>query len=90
MDSRQAFDAIQAALKANPGFKIIDATYDEDAFGNFVISFVRDTAPQSFVLDRGELVLCDDMDGSNECRTVLQSICDVEEKVVLNAVMASI
>lgn len=65
--------------------RIVESQFNEANFGNFVISFEVDGQPKSIVNDRGELVLCDDLEGSRDCKTVVQSLADADESIVISA-----
>jgi hypothetical protein len=57
MNTRAAFDAIQGKLSASAGTNVIDSFYDEKLFGNFWITYKRDSGCLSVVNDRGQLIL---------------------------------
>jgi len=85
MGSKEAYDAIRKALASNPRTSIADCTYEDAAFGNFVIAFELEGQPRSVVHDRGELALCSDLTGTRQCTTVLLSIVDADEQTVIEA-----
>lgn len=85
MRSKEAYNAIRKALASNPRTSIVECTYDTAAFGNFLIAFEADGEPKSVVNDRGELVLCGDLAGTRNCETVVPSINDVNERMILKA-----
>jgi hypothetical protein len=85
MDSRDAFDAIQRALEADPRREMQASRYEAALFGNFVISFEEDGQSRSIVNDRGELMICAGPDGEGTCRTLLPSLAQADEQTVLRA-----
>jgi hypothetical protein len=85
MDAREAYEAISRSLGADPRNCIIKCVFDERNFGNFIISFEHSGAPRSIVNDRGELVLCDDLEGSVGRRTVVPSLYGLDEQRVVRA-----
>jgi hypothetical protein len=89
MNSRPAFEAIKNALSSDPLTRIVSADFSEDHFGNFVIAFSKEGVESSLVLDRGELAICQGLNGSDDCRTLLSTIYDVNEQELIAAVKAS-
>ena len=85
MGSEEAFTAIRRALGANKRVRLTKSIYDDESFGNFVISFQHAGKARSIVLDRGELILCSDPDGDGESKTLLSSIYEVDEQAILRA-----
>ncbi|HKH27694.1 MAG TPA: hypothetical protein VKA61_05075 [Sphingomicrobium sp.] len=85
MGPKEAYDTIRRALADNQRTSIVDCTYDDAAFGNFVIAFEVEGRPSSVVNDRGELALCSDLAGTRQCTTVLRSIDDADEQTVIEA-----
>jgi hypothetical protein len=90
MDSKVAYGSILRNLQAEARAQIVDSVYDEQNFGNFVVSFTVDSQLRSLVLDRGELAICSDLEGSENCRTVVQSIYELDEDAVLAAIAGHI
>jgi len=80
---KEAFDAIQAAIAADAGKRMVDARYWPEVFGNFIVAFEEDGRPKSIVCDRFELVVCEDLQGERGCRTVLRSVRETEPSEVL-------
>ncbi len=78
-----AFDAIKAAVEADPQKRLVNSRYWPEAFGNFIIAFEDAGSPRSVVLDRFELVLCEDLNGDEGCKTILQSIREAEPDEVI-------
>lgn len=85
MDASAGYDAILRALAAEPRIRIVESFFDEVNFGNFIVRFEADGQPRSIVNDRGELVLCSDLEGSRDCRTALQSLYGVDKPALLRA-----
>jgi hypothetical protein len=85
MGSKEAYDAIRKALASNPRTSIVDCFYDDATFGNFVIAFDSEGQSRPAVNDRGKLALCNDFSGTHQCKTVVPSIADADERAVLEA-----
>jgi hypothetical protein len=85
MTPNEAYDAIRSALAAKPGTRVLDCTYDDAMFGNFVIGFQAQGRARSFVNDRGELALCSDLAGTQHCRTIVRSLANVDEQTLIEA-----
>lgn len=74
----EAFALIKTAVEADPDKRLVKAQYWPDVFGNFIVAFEDSGTPQSVVLDRLELVICQDLDGNEGCKAVLDSIRNAE------------
>jgi hypothetical protein len=85
MGSREAYDTVRKALASSPRTSIVDCTYDDATFGNFVVAFELEGQPRSVVHDRGELALCSDLTGTRQCATVVSSIADADEQTLIEA-----
>jgi hypothetical protein len=86
MDSKTAFYTIKLELESRAEIEVIRADYDEKSFGNFVVEFLKGGAPSSFVLDRGELVICQGLNASHGCKTVLPAIQELSKEHITAAV----
>jgi len=86
MKSKDAYDAICAAIKADPRKHLVSSDYSNDHFGNFVIAYEENGVPRSVINDRLKLALCDDLDGTENCRIVLQSLQSANEATTLSAI----
>lgn len=65
-------DLFQSILNELPriGAVILDTDYNDNVFGNFIISFTIDNSNKSLVCDRGEIYFCQDSEGSRDCMLV--------------------
>ena len=84
MEPREAFEAIRRAIASDHRKQIVNSRYDEQAFGNFIISFRDNGRPRSVVNDRFELVLCENVEGDGGT-TLLRSIEDADAESILHA-----
>jgi hypothetical protein len=85
MDSRNAFEAIQRTVNADPRKSFVDSFFDERAFGNFWITYEEGGERLSVVNDRGELNLYDGEAGDH-LRTILVSdLRTADEEAVLDS-----
>jgi hypothetical protein len=82
---KEAYELIRRAIAIDAGKRLVGSRYDDQNFGNFIISFEEDGGSSSIGNDRGELVRCEGIDGSGPCTTVLLSIRDADEEAVLAA-----
>jgi hypothetical protein len=85
MNARDAYEATLRAVGADPRNRILECVFDEVNFGNFIVSFEQGGLHRSIVNDRGELVLCCDLEGSRDCRSVVRSLREVDEQRVIRA-----
>lgn len=85
MQPQEAFDAIKQAISSDPSKRVVHARYWPDVFGNFIVAYELGGQPSSIVLDRFELVVCDDLAGDSGCKTVMQSIREANVDDVLRA-----
>lgn len=76
---------LRSALATKPGTRVLDCTYNDAMFGNFVIGFEAQGLSRSVVNDRGELALCSDLTGTQHCRTIVRSIATVDEQALIEA-----
>lgn len=58
MDTRAAFETIQRTMAADAERSVVESFYDEEAFGNFWITYLDRGERFSVVNDRGQLVRC--------------------------------
>ena len=86
MKSKDAYDAICAAIKADPRKHLVSSDYSNEHFGNFVIAYEENGAPKSVINDRLQLALCDDLDGIENCRIVLHSLQGADEATTLSTI----
>jgi len=85
MGPNEAYDAIRTVLATRPGTRLLDCSYNDASFGNFVIGFEADGQARSVVNDRGELALCSDPAGTQHCRTIVRSIAALDEHALIEA-----
>jgi hypothetical protein len=86
MDTRDAYDAICRALERDEAKRLVSAEFNELVFGNFVVSFERAGCPSSVVNDRGQLFLCDNLNGLGQCAMVVDSIREAGEQDLLRQI----
>ena len=85
MPTREAYEAILRALKAHPHRRVLECEFNDAVFGNFAISFETEGARRTVVNDRGELVLYTGRNDTNGGKTILPSLAEVDEQVLLRA-----
>lgn len=86
MDTREAFNAVQEKVKADPRKDFVDAFYDEQVFGNFWIIYDEGGERLSVVNDRGQLILYEGRTGDHFRALLLNDLPSADEKAVLQAV----
>ena len=86
MDTRAAYDAIIRAISADSRRRVVRSSYEEDFFGNFVISFLEDGGPSSIVNDRGQLFLYDGLDAETYQGTLIDDLYNADEMAVMEVV----
>lgn len=84
MGAEDAYERIKRRLIENDSTTLVKDVFFEEVFGNFTISFLRNGKPESIVCDRGEIYLCDDLDG-NHCSMVLNPVYDANEEALMAA-----
>ena len=85
MDAREAYQTILSALDADPRKRVVSSRFEEANFGNFVIGFEDEGRAKSILHDRGELVLCNDLHGNQDCTTALASLATADQPTALRA-----
>jgi hypothetical protein len=86
MQTKAAYDAIRRVLEADAQKRIVRSSFDEEVFGNFVISFIARGEPMSIVNDRGQLFLYDGINANEFRRTLLNDLYSADEAGVVSAV----
>lgn len=74
MKTIDAYRAIIHDVESNPKAELLSSSYDEELFGNFVISIVFSGKGCSIVSDRGQLFLCNDINGRGDCDLIASSL----------------
>ena len=86
MDTRAAYDGIRGKLRASADTNVIQSFYDEERFGNFWITYERDSGRSSVVNDRGQLVLnSGSADGQLE-KVLVEDLYAADPATILDAV----
>ncbi|MCW3797935.1 hypothetical protein OMW55_08980 [Sphingomonas sp. BN140010] len=85
MDAREAYETILSALHADPRKRIVSSLFEEANFGYFLIGFEDEGRAKSILHDRGELVLCGDLHGSQDCTTALASLATADQPTAIRA-----
>ena len=86
MDTRDAFDAIERAVNADPRKRIAEIAYDEQVFGNFSITYDEGGERLSIVNDRGQLFLYGGPAGDEFRSMLVKDLRSASEQAVLEAV----
>ena len=87
METREAYDAIRAAIAADPQKTVIGEFYDEQAFGNFECKYEdKDGQRLSLVNDRGQLVLLNGPDVDELKVVLLQDLYRADRKTLLEVI----
>jgi hypothetical protein len=69
-------------VRADRGKRLLDSAFDERNFGNFHISYKEGAHDKSIINDRGELVLCRDLEGRRKCTTVLSTLQGADQRTL--------
>ena len=85
MHSREAYEAICAAIEADPRKRILNRRYDEQRFGSFAVSFDHDTEARCIVNDRGFVFTTKGHDGTGEATSSIPSLRIEETNNLLKA-----
>ena len=85
MNTREAFDAIQRKLRGSAGTSVLDAFFDENVFGNFWITYERDSGRSSVVNDRGQLILNSGPADGQLARVLLDDLYSADATTVLDS-----
>ena len=86
MNTREAYDAIRAAMGADPRTEIVDGFYDGEVFGNFWLTYVKDGERLSLVNDRGQLLLHDGPELDQFKELLLDDLHSADRKTLLDAI----
>ena len=78
-----AYDAICAAIEADPRKRIIDRRYDERHFGSFALSFEDGREARCIINDRGVVFATERLDGTGEATVMVPSLRDEDAKSLL-------
>lgn len=83
MHSREAYEAICAAIDADPRKRIVNQRYDEQAFGSFAVSFDYGSEARCIVNDRGFVFSARGHDGTGDAISTVPSLQLEEAKNLL-------
>lgn len=86
MNTREAFGAIQDRLRASAGTNVIESFYNEELFGNFWITYERNSRHSSVVNDRGQLVLSSGPADGRVEKVLVEDLYSADAATVLGAV----
>jgi len=86
LDSETAYHIILRQFKLSPGNELVDSLFDEENFGNFFFSFRASGKDMSIICDRGELVICGDLLGGKDCKTLFPSLHNLNGDLLLKAI----
>ena len=86
MDTKEAFDAIQRKLNADPRKSPVESFFDERAFGNFWITYEEGGQRLSVVNDRGQLTLHDSSASGHFRKMLVSDLRNADEQAVLSAI----
>lgn len=86
MDTRDAFDAIQNKMKADPRKRMVQSSFDEQVFGNFCITYDEGSERLSVVNDRGQLILYGGPAADEFKSMLVDDLRSASEEAVLRAV----
>jgi hypothetical protein len=86
MHAREAFDAIQKKVKADPQKSFVESFFDEQVFGNFWITYDEGGERLSVVNDRGQLNLFGGPANDQLQKSLVTDLQRADCKAVLEAV----
>jgi hypothetical protein len=86
MKARRAFDAIHTELTDDPTKSVCESFFDEQAFGNFWLTYVRDGQRFSIVNDRGQVILNSGTADRPLLRILISDLYSADETTVLDAI----
>ncbi|MEX0341224.1 MAG: hypothetical protein AB3N06_01430 [Erythrobacter sp.] len=85
MNTRDAFDIIKRSVNADPRKTPVESFFDEQAFGNFYITFDEAGGRLSVVHDRGQLILYDGSPSDDIREMLVRDLRDADENAVAEA-----
>lgn len=83
MDTQDAYAMICAAVENHPHRRLLGRNFDEEHFGNFVVSFMQCGDERSVVNDRGSVYVTGDCDGTGEALATIPLLYEVEKHSLL-------
>jgi hypothetical protein len=83
MEAKRAYEMVCETVEAHPRRRLVDAFFDEERFGSFLVSFEEGGEERCVVNDRGFLFLSADLDGSGDSIATVTSLEDVDRKALL-------
>lgn len=89
MKSSDAYEIVKQEIIDNTSVELFDSTYNPDAFGNFIVSFVASGVEQSITADRGQVYFCQGINGEGECEVIAASLSEVNSDEFLQALRAN-
>jgi hypothetical protein len=85
MNTDDAYNIIIDYLSKQNHIEVLNRLYDPEIFGNFVIGFTDYDKKMSIVCDRGEIYLCNGLNGDHDCTFILPSVFQVGEAELIAA-----
>ncbi|MCL6740855.1 hypothetical protein LZ518_06885 [Sphingomonas sp. RB56-2] len=86
MNSRQAFEAIENKIAADPEKRIVDSFYDNEHFGNFWITYDQAGDRLSVVNDRSQLFLHSGPPDQHCLTMLVKHLESADEQAILDVV----
>ena len=83
MEARSAYELVCEAVEAHPRRRLVNAFFDEEHFGSFLVSFEEDGEERCVVNDRGFLFLTADLNGSGDSIATVTSLKEVDREALL-------
>lgn len=74
MNSDNAFALIKDWLSSHGAIELCNEEFNNEAFGNFFITFKINGKFFSYVYDRGQLLLCNSRDGEGDCKLISENL----------------
>jgi len=85
MNPKEAYELVRSAIEADPRNRPISGFYDEQCFGNWIVSFQAGGEAKAVVNDRGFVSLARGSDGSGEAIATIPSLRDADKASLLQA-----
>jgi hypothetical protein len=84
-EARRAYASICQAVARHPRRRPISSDFDEEHFGNFLVSFEEDGQERCVVNDRGFVMITPDLDGRGAPIATVPSLYGVERERLIEA-----
>ncbi|HYI39607.1 MAG TPA: hypothetical protein VE053_04730 [Allosphingosinicella sp.] len=85
MTTEEAYDIICDDIERDRTKKSVSRFFDSENFGNFIVRFKDKAGIGSVICDRRQIDVCDDEEGSKNCRPVVSLFDDVTKDSLLEA-----